>query len=139
MVRGQIACSKVTDMKVALINPKGTVFSKNPKMKEFLAASVSMGSFRHFWSAPCLGLLAIASYLPEGCQVTYIDENYQDIDFTERFDFVCISAMTVQATRAYEISKRFQKNGILTVIGGIHATVEAEEAARYADVVLSGR
>lgn len=125
-------------MKVALINPRGTIFSKNEKMTEFLQNSVSMGSFRHFWSAPCLGLLTIAAYFPTDWEIEYIDENYRTIDFAVKYDFVCISAMTVQAERTYEIIYEFKERGILTVIGGIHTTVMPEEAMNYADVVLAG-
>lgn len=125
-------------MKIGLINPKGTIFSKNEKLHALLQRSVSMDSFRHFWSAPCLGLLTIAAYIPAEWEVEYIDENYRQIDFHENFDIVCISAMTVQAVRAYEISSAFRKRGVLTVIGGIHATILPEEALRYADVVIAG-
>lgn len=125
-------------MNVALINPKGTIFSNNMNMTGFLQQSIAMGSFRHFWSAPCLGLLSIASYLPGNCNVTYIDENYQQINFNVHYDFVCISAMTVQAVRAYEIAGRFKELGVLTVMGGIHATILPYEALDNVDVVLAG-
>lgn len=125
-------------MRVALVNPKGTLFSKNRKMTEFLEQSVTMGSFRHFWSAPCLGLLTIASYLPSEWEIHYIDENYKDIDLSQHYDIVCISAMTVQATRAYEIAKIYRSKNVLTVMGGIHATVLPDEAMRYVDVVIAG-
>jgi len=125
-------------MKVALINPKGTIFSKNEKMSEFLQKSVPMGSFRHFWSAPCLGLLTIAAYLPKEWEIDYIDENYQHIDFSVSYDFVCVSTMTVQAIRAYEILKEYREMGTLTILGGIHTLVMPEEAMEHADVVLAG-
>lgn len=125
-------------MLIGLINPKGTLFSNNIKLSNFLEASVAMGSFRHFWSAPNLGLLTIASYLPETYSVEYIDENYREIDFNKKYDMVCISAMTVQAVRAYEIIRLFKERKVLTVIGGIHATILYHEAAMYADVVLVG-
>ncbi len=125
-------------MRVALINPKGTIFSKTERMTEFLEQSVTMGSFRHFWSAPCLGLLTIAAYLPPEWEAHYIDENYIDIDFNLPYDMVCISAMTVQATRAYEIAKIYRSKNILTVMGGIHATVLPDEAMQHADVVIAG-
>lgn len=125
-------------MKIALINPKGTIFSKNENMTEFLQNTTSMGSFRHFWSAPCLGLLTIGAYFPVGWEVSYLDENYKNIDFTISYDMVCISTMTVQAVRAYEIAQAYKSRGILTVIGGIHATILPFEAVKYADVVIVG-
>ena len=125
-------------MRAALINPQGTIFSKNLRMKEFLEKTSSMSSFRHFWSAPCLGLLSVAAYIPDSWEVCYIDENYKTLDFSEKYDIVFISAMTVQAIRAYEISDIFRSRGILTVIGGIHATILPEEAAKHADSVIAG-
>ena len=125
-------------MKVAFINPKGTLFSKNPELSQFLRNTTAMDSFRHFWSAPCLGLLAIAAYLPEDWEAVYIDENYRAINFEESFDFVCISAMTVQAERAYALAEVYRRKNLLTVIGGIHATILPEEAGKHFDVVLAG-
>ena len=125
-------------MKVAFINPRGTLFSKNPALSQFLQNTSAMDSFRHFWSAPCLGLLTVAAYLPEEWEAVYIDENYQTVNFEESFDFVCISAMTVQAERAYTLAKIYKEKGILTVVGGIHATILPEEAEKYFDVVLVG-
>lgn len=125
-------------MKIALINPKGTIFSKNKRMSDFLENSISMGSFRHFWSAPCLGLLTIASYIPENWEITYIDENFRELDETIHYDMVCISMMTVQAERAYQIGDYYRAKGILTLMGGIHATIMYEEALEHSDVVLAG-
>lgn len=125
-------------MKVALINPKGNIFGKNSRMHQFLHETKSMDSFRLFWSAPCLGLLTIASYIDETWEIKYIDENFQQIDLEETFDFVALSVMTVQAKRAYEISDYYRSRNILTVIGGIHATILPEEAMQHADVVLQG-
>ncbi|QUI21860.1 radical SAM protein [Vallitalea pronyensis] len=125
-------------MKVALINPKATIFSKEKEMTKFLKESITMGSFRHFWSAPCLGLLTIAAYFPTDWEVVYIDENYMDIDFSQLYDMVCVSAMTIQATRAYEIADIFKRKNTITVMGGIHATVLPHEAKQYVDVVIAG-
>lgn len=125
-------------MRIALINPKGTIFSKNKRLSEFLKNSVSMGSFRHFWSAPCLGLLTIASYIPVDWEISYIDENLRRMDDTVDYDMVCISMMTVQAERAYEIGDSYRARGILTVMGGIHATLMYQEVLEHSDVVLAG-
>lgn len=125
-------------MRIALINPKGTIFSINKRLSEFLKNSVSMGSFRHFWSAPCLGLLTIASYIPKDWEINYLDENLRKIDYTIDYDVVCISMMTVQAERAYEIGDSYRSRGVLTVMGGIHATLMYQEALAHADVVLAG-
>ena len=125
-------------MKVALINPKGTLFSRNERLAAFLERSATMGSFRHFWSAPCLGLLTVAAYCPQEWELRYIDEIQKPVDFSADYDLVFLSAMTVQAKRAYEIADAFRARGIRVVMGGIHATVMPMEALEHADAVLVG-
>jgi len=124
--------------KVALISPKGSVFGKNSEMVEFLTETQSMESFRALWTSPNLGLITIAALFPPEWQVEYIDENYKAIDYKKRYDIVCVSAMTQQALNTYEITRKFRNTGVLTVIGGIHATIMPEEAIEHTDVVIAG-
>ncbi|WP_432409036.1 B12-binding domain-containing radical SAM protein [Wukongibacter sp. M2B1] len=124
--------------KVALISPKGSLFGRNEKMKSFVENSKIMESFRYLWSGPNLGLITIAAYMPKEWDIEYIDENYVEIDYTKKYDIVCLSAMTQQAPNAYRIAKKFRDKGTLTVMGGIHATVSPEEAAKNVDVVIVG-
>ncbi len=125
-------------MKVMLINPRGHLFGRNERLSNFLDKAPVMASFRRFWMAPCLGLLAIAAYFPKDWEICYIDENLHEIPFDEPCGLVCLSAMTAQAPRAYAIADTYRRRGILTVMGGIHATLLPEEAALHADVVLAG-
>ena len=53
-------------------------------------------------------------------------------------DLVGITAMTEFALRGYEIATEAKRRGILTVMGGKHATVLPEEAARHVDIVVKG-
>ena len=129
---------KTTMKKVALISPKGNAFGKNEKLQEFLRNANGMESFRALWTGPNLGLITIAALFPEDWEVDYIDENYKDIDYNKKYDIVCISVMTQQVVNAYHIIDRFKKMNILTLIGGIHATVLPDEAAQHADVVIVG-
>ena len=127
-----------TRMRAALINPKGTLFSRNPSLADFLEQSVTMGSFRHFWSAPCLGLLSIAAYFPSDWELDYIDENLRPVSPETGYNLVILSAMTVQAVRAYQLADEFRRLGALVVMGGIHATLLPEEALEHVDVVIAG-
>lgn len=129
---------RVLSKRVALISPKGNIFGKNQKMLSFLTESQYMESFKLLWTGPNLGLLVVAAMFPKDWECEYIDENYHSIDFEASYDIVCISAMTQQALRAYEISETFRKKGALTIMGGIHATVLPEEVGNYVDVVMSG-
>lgn len=124
--------------RVVLISPRGSLFGRNEKMKKFLESSNVMESFRHLWSGPNLGLITVAAYMPKEWEIEYIDENYVEIDYSKEYDMVCLSAMTQQAPNAYKIAEKFRSKGVLTVMGGIHATVCPEEASKHVDVVIAG-
>ncbi|MEF2965910.1 radical SAM protein [Paenibacillus sp. M1] len=123
---------------MALISPKGNMFGRSKIMSEFLTNSDYMSSFKLLWTGPNLGLLTVAALFPEDWECDYIDENYKSINYDKDYDFVFIGAMTQQANNAFLIASAFRNKGTLTVIGGIHATLMAEEASHYADVVISG-
>jgi len=74
-----------------------------------------------------LGLIIIAALTPPDFDIEFIDENYEQIDFHIDYDIVAITAITQQATRAYEIADKFRNRGVKVVIGGMHATVLPEE------------
>ncbi|MFZ5351470.1 MAG: B12-binding domain-containing radical SAM protein [Bacillota bacterium] len=124
--------------RIALISPRGNIFGKNERMLDFLENNETMNSFRYLWTGPNLGLLTIASMLPDSWEKVYIDENYKELSIDINYDIVFVSSMTQQITNAYEIIKKYKRKGALTVIGGIHATIMTEEAAEIADVVIVG-
>lgn len=92
---------------------------------------------RPFWLPP-LNLAIIAGLTPENWEVTIIDENVEDLDFTLCFDLVGISTMTANSGRAYQIALEFKKNQVPVVIGGAHASVCPDEVLKYADCVVVG-
>lgn len=53
-------------------------------------------------------------------------------------DLVGITAMTIQARRAYEIADAYRRAGKTVVLGGIHPSVLPEEALQHADAVVVG-
>jgi len=87
---------------------------------------------------PPLGLLRVASSTPPDIEVSITDERIETIDFSEDVDLVGISAMTCQASRAYEIARIYRDKGISVVIGGVHPSLLPEEASRYCDTVVIG-
>ena len=87
---------------------------------------------------PPMGLGVLASRTPEKYRIRIIDENVDPIDFDTRADLVAVTATTGQAPRAYQIINEFKKRGVPTIMGGIHASVMTEEAARFADSVAVG-
>ncbi len=109
--------------KLLLINPLNTRI----KGEQFNARSAP---------AP-LGLVVIAALTPSNWEIEIIDENIEKFEMREA-DVVGITALTSQVNRAYEISSMYRKEGITTVIGGIHGSVMPAEATKYVDIVVTG-
>lgn len=82
-------------------------------------------------------LACLAGLTPSDWDVRIADENVEDLTF-EDADLVGITAMSSSAPRAYEIAEEFRRRGVKTVIGGVHASVLPEEAAKYVDSVVIG-
>src|SRR5262249_56543185 len=53
-------------------------------------------------------------------------------------DLVGITAITGTAQRAYRIADTLRAKGHAVVLGGVHATLLPDEAARHADAVVTG-
>jgi anaerobic magnesium-protoporphyrin IX monomethyl ester cyclase len=90
-----------------------------------------------------LNLGFIASFLiKNGVDVRIIDELVgQDVkksleDFKP--DIAGITATTPLANDAYRIAEMCKSMGILTVMGGVHATIMPDEALKHADIVVKG-
>jgi radical SAM superfamily enzyme YgiQ (UPF0313 family) len=118
-------------MRLCLINPS------NPLVSILDTAKSRWNRFR-VWKP--LGLMVIAGLTPDDWEITIIDENLGVPDYSTmpRPDFVGITAFTSQADRAYELAARFRHDGVPVAIGGIHATMCRDEAARHADTVVFG-
>ncbi len=88
---------------------------------------------------PPLNLPIIAALTPQDMDICILDENVEAFDFDKATaDLVGITAMTAQATRAYEIADELRKRGSTVVLGGMHPSVLPEEAAAHADAVVIG-
>jgi len=85
-----------------------------------------------------LGLISVASLLPEDWEVGFTDERLEPIDLEEGVDLVAISAMTYQASRAYAIADLFRSRGAKVILGGPHPSVLPQEARNHADAVVVG-
>lgn len=133
--------------KVGFINPRGAERNNQnliiqdifPSLKDDL---VLIGDDTEF--VPHLGLLVMASLLPDYIEPIYVDEEYIPLDqvqslvFREDFDLVCLSAYNPQAFRAYEIASWYRERGIPAAMGGLHATGVPQEASQYVDSVFIG-
>ncbi len=125
-------------MRILLVSPKGEFLCRSQAFADFMHNSREMRTILHFWNGIGVALPTIASLTPAGHSIEIIDENQEKIDFDAPCDVVGITAMTQQAPRAYAIADEFRQRGVHVAIGGIHATVMAEEAQQHADTVFIG-
>ena len=92
---------------------------------------------------PQLGLQVLAGRVPEGHSVDLIDEvfgpEYTDTKLTrDRYDLVGITSYSSGATRAYEIAETCRRQGIMTIMGGPHASACPDEAQPHFDSIAIG-
>ena len=88
---------------------------------------------------PPHGPIVFAAALPDYVEVEFIDDNLQDIDFSDPVDFVGISMMlTLQVKRGWEIADIYRKQGIKVIFGGISTMLHVEETMLHADSVFLG-
>lgn len=86
---------------------------------------------------PPISLGIIAALTPDYWDIEILDENFEQFKYKQA-DLVGITALTSQATRAYEIAGIYKNKNISTVIGGIHASMMPDEALAYTNTVVIG-
>ncbi len=109
-------------MKLLLVSPCPEVGRKTPKTLRI----------------PQLALHILASLTPNDVDITVVEEEIEDIDFSIDFDLVGISCMTATANRGYQLCNIFREKGSKVVLGGMHPSVLPQEAIQHADAVVIG-
>lgn len=90
---------------------------------------------------PRLGSVLLATIMRnKGYDVRVYIEDIHPIDMDEVMsaDLVAISAITSTAPQSYRLADKVRAAGIVTVIGGTHATFLPDEALQHADFVVRG-
>jgi radical SAM superfamily enzyme YgiQ (UPF0313 family) len=87
---------------------------------------------------PHLGLATVAALTPRDVEISLTDERISEVDLQKNVDMVGISAVTITASRAYEIADSFRERGVKVVLGGMHPSFLPEEAGQHADAVVIG-
>ena len=87
---------------------------------------------------PGLGLYKVAALTPPEVEVMVVDEATRPIPTTPRPDLVGISVQAPTSPHAYELAARMRGSGIPVVLGGIHVTLNPDEAAQHADAIVVG-
>ncbi len=85
-------------------------------------------------------LQLLGAITPPEHEVSIVQEHLGDpVRFHDSdVDLVGITAMTIQARRAYELADGFRSAGKKVVLGGIHPSVQPDEALQHADAVVVG-
>lgn len=107
----------------------------NPQNQYRIGFSLSVTS-----RYPPLSLGILGALTPDHWDVRILDENFEKFEDVEdkSADLVGITSFSPNAPRAYEIAAYFRERNIPVVYGGNHASMVAEEAAKYVDVVFKG-
>jgi len=108
-------------------------------------ALINPGTAAQYAVTEPLNLGFIASYLhaqiPD-IEIRIIDQLAGDDVFEKiqnfRPDIVAITGVTPIIYHSYTIADYCRKNGILTILGGVHASILPEEALLHADIVVTG-
>jgi radical SAM superfamily enzyme YgiQ (UPF0313 family) len=83
--------------------------------------------------------VVFAASLPDYVDVTFTDENVEEINFDEDCDLVGISMMlSTQVKRGWDIAAEFRRRGKKVIFGGISTMLHAEETMEHADAVFLG-
>ena len=91
------------------------------------------------FNLPPHGPVAFAATLPEWVEVSFTDENVEEIDFDEECDGVALSMMlSTQVKRGWEIADEYHKRGKLVSAGGISTMLHAEDMVKHVDSVFLG-
>lgn len=91
------------------------------------------------FNLPPHGPVVFAASLPDYVEVSFTDENVEELNFDEECDFVAISMMlTTQVKRGWAIATEYRKRGKKVIFGGISTMLHAEETLQYADSVFLG-
>lgn len=91
------------------------------------------------FNLPPHGPVVFAACLPEFVDVSFTDENVEDIDFEEDCDFVGISMMlSTQVKRGWAIADEYRRRGKQVMFGGISTMLHAEETMLHADSIFLG-
>lgn len=91
-------------------------------------------------SLPSLGLLYLAACTPPGHEVRYFECPGDGSEPAEIYDcdLVAINTFSAQVFEAYAVADRLRKAGVRVAMGGLHVTVQPDEALEHADYIFLG-
>ena len=109
-------------MKLNLIYPKWPKLKNQPE-----------------FNLPPHGPVCFAAALPRDTELSFCDENVEELNFVDDADLICLSVMlTCQIPRAWEIADQYRAMGKKVIFGGIATMLHYEEILEHADSVFLG-
>ena len=87
---------------------------------------------------PSLALPLLAALTPPDIEVSICVEQFEDVDFDQGASLVGITSYSHSVLRGYEVADEFRRRGVHVVMGGMHVSMEPEEALQHADTVIVG-
>ena len=109
-------------MKIKLIYPKWPKLKNQPE-----------------FNLPPHGPICFAAALPKDVELSFCDENVEELNFADEADLICMSVMlTCQIPRGWEIADTYRTMGKKVVFGGIAAMLHAQETLMHADSLFLG-
>jgi radical SAM superfamily enzyme YgiQ (UPF0313 family) len=91
------------------------------------------------FNLPPHGPVAFAATLPSYVNVSFTDENVEDINFDEDCDVVAISIMlSTQVKRGWAIADEYHRRGKQVLSGGISTMLHADEMVGHVDSIFLG-
>jgi radical SAM superfamily enzyme YgiQ (UPF0313 family) len=126
-------------VRVAFVSMSGV----RVRTKELAELGVSLPGFvergKVIASLPSLAGLTLASMTPKDVIFDYLEVDDVIVHgLRDDYDLVAFSTFTAMANECYSLAAKVRARGIPTVIGGLHATLVPEEAARHFDSVCVG-
>jgi radical SAM superfamily enzyme YgiQ (UPF0313 family) len=80
----------------------------------------------------------MAGLTPPDVEVEVCDERLEDPHYDGGYDLVGMTTTIGSALRAYQLAHRFRRRKVPVVMGGFHATLNADETLQHADAVVVG-
>jgi radical SAM superfamily enzyme YgiQ (UPF0313 family) len=89
---------------------------------------------------PSLGLLYLAACTPPGHELHYFEAEADGSEPPEVYscDLVAINTFSAQVFEAYAVADRLRRAGVHVAMGGLHVTVQPDEALEHADSIFLG-
>ena len=88
--------------------------------------------------APPLSGILVAALTPPEVEVEVVHEMVRPIDFESDAEIVALSFMDYCAPHAFEVARRFRRQGRIVVAGGRFPSTAPEACLPYFDVVVAG-